>query len=524
MKKNKPEADIKLIKYDLNDYGLMFDFVEFVRHNRLDSVIVDDFESAEKLRNAFYFSNYPEPIIYTLYNNSYINDYRFIKYHINYELISDNIFSLIVGRKRNIKVKDKGILFSSDSDLSYVHKYHKSLNILTIDSPSIQALKKIIPHFHKVSGIKVNIEIVSFNEISLILNDINKAEQYDIIRIDMESFPWFAKSNFTPFNFITKKQLEKNYSQDIIKRFCLLGEDVYAVPFDPSIQILFYRKDFFENQTIRRLYFEQNKKDLSIPKNFEEFNSIVQFFSENKNSLSPTSYGTALVLGDEEVLATEFFVRYYALSASLFELNSLKLDVIKSIDVLINLKTLFLSAKLLEDKWWSNAVNMLENKTIPMLIIYMNHFFHLSHAELSPSLGFAPVPGDMPLFGGGSLVISKHTVHKQECIQFLSWFMQDEIHDQYVMLGGNSARKNILSNQEIIKTMPWLPLAYEKEFNGIRENINPLGFSVNLRKIEFFIGKMVKKYLFSHLSEEQVIGEINRYLSENEAELMQSIS
>ena len=59
-----------------------------------------------------------------------------------------------------------------------------------------------------------------------------------------------------------------------------INDMTYAFPFDISIQMLFYRKDIFENEIVKRKYFEKTKSELRIPVNFEKYNEILDFFNE----------------------------------------------------------------------------------------------------------------------------------------------------------------------------------------------------------------------------------------------------
>lgn len=54
----------------------------------------------------------------------------------------------------------------------------------------------------------------------------------------------------------------------------------YALPITPSTQLLFYRKDLFENTVIKRLYSEKYKAELKIPKTFEEYNKLRSFLQQ----------------------------------------------------------------------------------------------------------------------------------------------------------------------------------------------------------------------------------------------------
>ena len=69
----------------------------------------------------------------------------------------------------------------------------------------------------------------------------------------------------------------------------------YAFPLDACIQLLFFRKDLFGDELIKREFFERYKRKLEIPKTFEEFNEVAGFFTRKLNPGSKTQYGACLL-------------------------------------------------------------------------------------------------------------------------------------------------------------------------------------------------------------------------------------
>ena len=142
-----------------------------------------------------------------------------------------------------------------------------------------------------------------------------------------------------------------------------------------------------------------------------------------------------------------------------------------------------------------------------MLMIYSNHYSHLSH-NMPSSIGCAPVPGNMPLIGGGSLAIVKGCKKYEEVRLFFEWFLNDEIHEHYVRLGGVSARKNVLMNQALIKQSPWISLIEKINFNGVRENVDAKGHAIDLVKIEKQIGLILFAFLNNQFNTDVAVEKI----------------
>lgn len=495
-KKYKITSDIELIY--CSHYS-PFEIVKFIQNKGLSAIIAFSLAQAESIYNAFYFCHQSPPQIYTV-SHQFNQDARFISYYISYDFIVKNIIHIIEGKNIEVQHQDKGFLFTQSKVLN------STLRILAISSPSTEALKKILPHFMRQTGIQVHIDTVPFSEISAVLSHPNRASQYDIVRIDMERLPLLV-NYLQPIDFILQEDLITHYSPHLIARFCLVNKQLYAIPFDPSIQLLFYHKAIFEDIVTQRLFYEQYKTDLTPPTTFEEFNRIARFFDHNLALKSPIRYGTTLI-DNPEILALEFLVRYYALANQpILAQKTSAFDSQIALRVLENLAELKESAVVLHESWWDKAVERFEKKETAMLMIYANHYSQLSH-NMPSSIGCSPVPGNMPLIGGGSLAMVKGTEKNEEVRLFFDWFLNDEINDLYVELGGVSARKNVLMNQSLIKKSPWISLIEQIDFNGVRENTDATGNAINLAEIEKQIGLILFDFLNNHIHSEIAVEKI----------------
>ncbi|GAB2536414.1 type 2 periplasmic-binding domain-containing protein [Gracilibacillus alcaliphilus] len=174
----------------------------------------------------------------------------------------------------------------------------------------------------------------------------------------MASLPWFAENAFKPLNDHLK-ELVFNYPQLILDHFSIVKGTPFAVPLDPSIQMLFYRKDIFQDSMVKRMFYEKHKQELKPPVIFEEYNRIAQFFSEDFSTANMELQGTCVTTGNTEIIASEFLLRYYAESGSLFQSNNkIGLDKDKALKAF---KTYFDSlnqALNLSANWWDALLNL----------------------------------------------------------------------------------------------------------------------------------------------------------------------
>lgn len=412
-----------------------------------------------------------------------------------------------------------GQLFPPEAEIEYQHHAFCSqplftaqadtLNLLAVPSPSITALSQLLPQFTCQSGMTVNLHLRAFHELPNELAENGKA--FDLVRIDMESLPYFAEY-FSPLNQFSEAELAAYFPKTIVERFAKAGGQIVALPFDPSIQMLYYRKDMFENAKIKRHYYERYKSELTVPTTFKAFNQIAEFFSGQWED-NPFQAGTVLMPDDRDVLASEFLLRYYAYADTMFADNQVKLQGKAAENALKSLKELRKSSILLKKGWWKEAINEFASGQIPMGIVYMNHFAYCATENSTTNVAFAPVPHGMPLLGGGSLAIVKNSLKQAACGQFLCWFMHPSVHAQYLRLGGISAKNGSLPLVETACSVPYLHFAQNAGFLGIRENRLPNGEAVNLRHIEQIIGQYVQRYLNEEMSEKTAVRALNQALA-----------
>ncbi|MBT2667840.1 extracellular solute-binding protein [Bacillus sp. ISL-4] len=501
------------------------DAFDFFAEDLLDVIVTTDIEKARYIKNAHFLGNTGKsPEIYSLSDSDFLIEDLIYKYHMNYQLLGKEIAETIIKNESNeekdyspIIVENKGFLF----DIKKINNQYseKTLNILTIPSPTTDALKKIIPHFKKTTGIEIRLAVYSFEEIYDILSDLENHKHYDIIRVDMAGLSWFAKKTLKPLNSLNTEinDLLSNYPKDLIDRYSLVNGITYAIPFDPSIQMLFYRKDIFEDTKVRRMFYEKYKRELKTPSTFNEFNLISEFFSQSKNPESPLSHGSCITTGNTEIIASEFLLRYYAAGGRLVQNNN-TLSLTKEIasKALQNYMDNLIIAKNLSAKWWDESISLFSKGDIAMIIVYMNLFSTIAHSAISPLIGFSSVPGDKPLLGGGSLGVSKFCQKDKEVTEFFKWVYTNEIAEQITLLGGTSVNDFVYSNQSIMTQYPWLNFANEMDYKGLRESSFKSGQNFNLRKVEKIIGLGIKNAINNIMKREEAIDYINLRLSDNE--------
>ncbi len=70
-----------------------------------------------------------------------------------------------------------------------------------------------------------------------------------------------------------------NISDAYRKLYCEWGGDTIAIPVDGDVAMMYYRKDAFESAEAQAMYKEKYNADLAVPRTWEEFQQVAEFFT-----------------------------------------------------------------------------------------------------------------------------------------------------------------------------------------------------------------------------------------------------
>lgn len=371
------------------------------------------------------------------------------------------------------------------------------LNLLMLKGPEATAVQDLSRIYTNKTGIRINVFMFSYDEIFETLETCG-GQGYDILRIDITFMSWFAKKLLVPLQELDPSVADvlPSFLSGIARRYSTIDGIIYALPFSPSVQLLYYRRDLFESTVLKRLYRETYKKELAPPDTFADFNQIASFFTQSRNPNSPVKYGTSLTLGSIGVAASEFMARFLESHTNLYDddgivrLNSETGK--RALHQLIDLKG---CAPHLDNSWWTDTADLFASGELAMSILYSNYASGLKKAgsAFSEDIGCTLVPGRNPILGGASLGISQGCSNKETALNFIRWLCSETVSSASTLLGGVSPCKSAYMNYELIDTYPWLELA-AKSFDIARGHRQPETNSTpfNERKFLCIIGMAVK--------------------------------
>ena len=369
------------------------------------------------------------------------------------------------------------------------------LNLLLVDATITNPLSGLIPHFTKNTGIRLNIRRVpSHLYLDALLNEQHEDNVSDIYTVDM---PWFAT---LAENKILADLTDTIYTPDFTPNsflpacshhLSIYRGRYYGLPFASSPQILFYRKDLFENKDLSRLFETQYKQRLRPPRTWTEFNAIARFFTKAFNPVSPIKYGASVSGSDHNTWFPDFITRLWAYGGTICD-NQCNVSfnspqTLKAHHMLT--ETITCCPPDWAHKDYFDAINDFINGDASMLITFQSLLANAADLRkmcLSHNIGYAHVPARCPVLGGWSMCIAEKSQKKELASQFIRWACGDSIANFMALMTGQSAIERVYRNDELVDLYPWLPLVHDihDDAKAITPPFGPEGKTVPYEEIK----------------------------------------
>lgn len=393
-----------------------------------------------------------------------------------------------------------------------------TLNILLLETPFSKILQKLLPDLNNKYNLQVNIVTKNFAAMRQELNE-QAVEKYDLIRLDISDFNWFGHKLFMPLQNIPELTPEldqlANWNQ-----YIYLNQTPYALPLDPSVQMMLYRTEVFNNAILQKQFSEQFGQELVPPRDYQSLLNFAQFLNESDDPEKKDYYPLSLISENDILIASEFLPYYYSLDGQIsFESGFLKFDSEKFLQTFKMYQQLRKLSHLNQGSWWNSEVEVFNNKQSALLVGFSNHLNNVDPTKY----GIAPIPGNKPALGGGLIGISQQTTHLPECITFLKWLYQYQIQHEIALMGGDVPASNLFFEREIYEQFPFLSHSVALYKTGIRKTTLNQQFNLYTLLFEKILGHEIKNGLMNGLDGTSVLLNINNSLLKNIDQLITPI-
>lgn len=388
------------------------------------------------------------------------------KYELNYRLMGKTAAQSLIDGLRQKDIPLKSSMLAADGFRHWKPRGEKSqgtLTVVTLDSPSARILKHVSQLYTKVTGVEINVAIYSYDGLNEMLSNIEHSNSFDVIRIDSRRLSWYAEKTLTPLHEIdsTIDEVFDTFLPGLSKDYSHFDGTLYALPSTPSSQLLFYRKDLFENTAWRRQYAEEYQQELTPPTTFEEYNRIARFFTRKLNPTSPVPYGTTLTLGNSNVAGREYLTRYFSHSSQLYDKQQILLTSPQGVQSMEELMAAKECIAPIPSASWQSASREFSRGNAAMTVMFSNFASSTvdTNSQVLDKVGYTLVPGGNPMTGGSAIGVCRYSQHKEEALRFIRWLCTEEVATAMALMGTTSPCLKTYENYEVMDLYPWMVMA-----------------------------------------------------------------
>jgi multiple sugar transport system substrate-binding protein len=483
----------------------------------LDAVFVTNYGLAQAFANVQQtFYRECKSDVYTISPLFTMPSKDFKKYELNYRLLGKTAAEQLISQHHSPQSACRNIILENDGIRSWIagarpSSRGKSITVLTLDSPTARIMESLAKLYTDATGVGVKIAISSYDGVHEILKDLGDMAMFDVIRLDHTWLSWFGKKIFTPLETLDPelRQTLKHFIPGLIPKYSNVGDTLYALPETPNAQLLFYRRDLFENVALQRLYKEQYKRELVPPEDYASFNQIARFFTKKFNPASPVTYGTTLTIGNSGVAATEYLTRYFSHASDLFSSDGdILLEQPQGLAAMRELVEARPCAPTKYNDWWRGTAREFAQGDTAMTVLFSNYASEMLNADsrITDKIGYAVVPGANPLIGGGTIGVCRNSKNPQEAMDFIRWVCSEEVTAAMTLLGSVSPCRKTYENYEVLDTYPWLALSRDCISLSHTNRIPPnLSTHFDERRFLSILGMAVNNAISGTMSAEEAL-------------------
>jgi multiple sugar transport system substrate-binding protein len=351
-----------------------------------------------------------------------------------------------------------------------------AVKVMFLDRPGYRAIIKLLPEFEKQTGIKVNYEIVPYENAreKQVLNFTAKGD-LTMALVDLVWIGEFAESGwiapidaFTKDAAITDPNLNlKGFFPLLLDAFGSWDGKVYGLPFDNYSGLLFY------NQCML--------KEAGFSKPPATWDEVMNVYAPKLNKPDKKQYAFALQSLRGETQSADSFMRFlWPFGGSLltkdFRSNLSSKESQAGLKFRQDLMKYMPPGVVSYDH--AEAVNALAQGQVAMITEWSAFYGTLTDpktSKLGDCLGVAPEPkgpaGRLPALGGFSLAVASQATPAQQKASwiFIQWATSEAIARSYVEAGGVSGRMAIYKDPAIQSKFKYVNPMVESWQAGVPE-------------------------------------------------------
>ncbi|MDC7289951.1 extracellular solute-binding protein [Blautia schinkii] len=437
------------------------------------------------------------------------------------ELLLQNIKSPALFEPKSISMEDPVIhthLPLPDRDCLIAPSpavHSKKLKVLMVDLATSRSILLLSDYFTRKTGIALEFDFYPQNQmLDRISQTIDTDAAYDIHMFDIPWLNFMVQNTFVSdiSDFINSPGFHKESIFRENMDNCKYEGRYYGIPIIGGSQIMFYRKDLFENRQIVKSFQNQYQISLRPPKTWKEFNGTARFFSRDFNPDSPTEYGTSFAGITDEELAPEILIRLWAYGGMLWDAyNRPKLYSPENVHAIESiLETLqYTKGNPFHTSIADTVADFSSGKTA-MLITYTEYAAQITSGiqnNIIGRIGYEILPGKCPASVGWNMGLNPFTKNTEAAFAYFDWLTQHDTSYYMTILDGQSPVIAPYHSQELLKLYPWLGIT-ERSFSYTHKRTGPYKNNTLIipqNKIEAILCNVLHQILDDGLSIEDAL-------------------
>lgn len=401
------------------------------------------------------------------------------------------------------------------------------------DQTAVSGISNLLDEFYHKTGIEVEIEkVLSENAFSYIQEYLNSGR--DDIDVFLFDVPWLhymaEKGDLLCLDDLAgEHRLDvQSYLPNAVEHFGMYNGRLYALPFMVCTQLLFYRLDIFQTDSIRNAFEAQCMFPLQCPENWHQFNTIARYFTRAYNPNSPVLYGHSMSLSYPEELICALMPRLWECKSDLYDENDHIQCNSKAMRKVVHglLESVsFSDPDVVLNKPPDALHNFMTGKTAMVNIYYnyANEITDRTKSEIADKYSYSHLPGK-PVLAGWSLGIAKNSRKPHAAFRFIQWATGKEISVPHTILGGQSPNLPTYQNYDLVMLYPWLTkaLCEVKRAKRRRTPVNSHGQLLNEKAVENMIYEHLRPLILRAVEGDIVgYGEIQTELDKLQKQLLE---
>ncbi|MDR1263330.1 MAG: extracellular solute-binding protein [Oscillospiraceae bacterium] len=353
----------------------------------------------------------------------------------------------------------------------------KEINVLILDDEStMYTLQRLMKDFHACDNTRVRfIGVHPAKMYDHIMGTLSRSgADTDVVLCDI---PWLAdfagKDLLLPLDSFLKRYSVNidQYVPGVFNATSRFNSHYYSLPYIATTQMLFYRRDLFHDERLRRLYEKAYGLPLATPKTWSDYLRTARFFTQAINPKSPVRYGHAMDMYNPSLTLCSLWPRLWASGGELYDDDGmLSLRTPAIIKAVRNLLDCVCAAHPYVTAHPVAAVEKLLSGEVAMACTFLNYATPIvdkfKASARAGKVGYARIPGGVPVMGGWSFAIPAKSRAPEAAFQFIRWASSADIAIPHAILGGQSPHLSTYRNYDMLSLYPWLSKAQTELSNA----------------------------------------------------------